>query len=529
MDQAAVEAYLQQIRTTGDAVLRPCRLTTTALESIAPQRVGTAHLFLRPRFVLADPTGSGKTPMALNAFGYLREKDPGFRALILTSKSAQFQWRDSVHRFLKGLTASVLGYSASGRKLPPADRLTAYYNEERTTDIWITTLATMASDVEHILLNLDNYVVISDEVHHLSNQRQKVLYPSAQKVGAKARSVWGLSATPLRNDRLDEIYSLFELIRPGTFGSYTEYRRKYYILKLVKPKWKAKPGQPAPRMFYEVLGYQNLDHLQAVIDPFYLRRPFEVFSDKLPALTFRREDVELEPAQRKLYKEVWHWPGKNGTKILKIAAITKAQQALGDPGILGHPDCPNAKRDTLLKLLTTELRDTQVVVYSKSAQVAQLLHSALTTAKIPHGMVTGELDLQVRERARQLFQAGNSRVMLVTDAGGEALDLQAASTIVFYDLPWSYGNFTQVLGRARRFGSTHTTVQAILLVARNSFDEAIFSTLLRKEGMIRSLITQGTQASDVTLTGTFTPDAVSDFDLITAALDDFAAEVARHG
>lgn len=527
MDQAAVETYLQTIRAAGDAVIKPCRLVTPALESIAPQRVGTAHLFLRPRFVLADPTGSGKTPMAINAFGYLREKDPSIRALVLTSKSAQFQWRASVERFLMGVKASVLGYGPTGRKLGPTDRIAAYYNAERETDIWITTLATMAMDVEHILLNFDNYVLISDEVHHLSNKKQKVLYPAAQKVGAKARCVWGLSATPLRNDRLDEIYSLFELIRPGTFGSYTEYRRTYYILKLVKPKWKAKPGQPAPRMFYEVLGYQNLEHLQSVIDPFYLRRPFEVFSDKLPALTFRREDVELEPMQRKLYQEVWKWPGKDGNKILQIAAITRAQQALAAPEVLGYPDLPNAKRDALLRLLTTELRDSQVVVYSKSAQVVQLLHTALTTAKIPHGMVTGELDLHVRERARQLFQNGTSRVMLVTDAGGEALDLQAASVIVFYDLPWSYGNFTQVLGRARRFGSAHTSVLAILLVATHSFDETVFETLQRKEKMIRMLIRQGTQDTDVTLTGSFTIPGSTDFDLITAALD--AAEVARVG
>lgn len=511
MDQPAIEAYLKQIREAKDAVMRPCPLVTAEMRPIPAQRVGIAHLFLRPRLVLADPTGSGKTPMTLAALGYLRHKDPSLRALVVTTKGAQFQWKASVERFLKGAVPEVLGYTEQRRKVPPAARHARYHNGARESNVWITTLATLAQDEAHLLPNLDNFVVAFDEIHRLGNRKQAVLYPAAQRVAQKARCTWGLSATPLRNDRLDELYSIMELVRPGTFGSYSQFRRTYYILRLVTPKWTVKSGPNAgqkARSFYEVLGHTNLDHLRATIDPYYLRRPFEEFGADLPGITFRREDVELEPAQRKLYNEVWKWPGKDGNRILKIVAIQKSQAALGAPETIGRPDVPNAKLEALQGLLTGELLDSKVVVYSKSAETVGVIHRALTAAGIAHGQVTGEVEAGAREAARLRFQtAPDYNVMLVTDAGGEALDLQAAGVLVFYDLPWSHGNFMQVLGRARRFGSKHPNVLAILLVASRSYDEPILAQLLRKENTIRDLIRQGNSDSDVTLNSTFNSDS----------------------
>lgn len=502
MDQQAVEQYLTTIRAQGDATMRPCSLITPAMEAIAPQRVGTAHLFLRPRFVLADPTGCGKTPQTIAAYAYLKEKDPDLRMLVVTTKAAQFQWKDSLERFTYAQRAEVLGYTPKKLRLSPAARVARYTGGAQQADVWITTYANLAKDEAHILQGLDRFILVLDEVHWVKSYKQDALWPAALHASQKARCAWGLSATPMKNDRYDELYSVMEVVRPGTFGSYSAFRRLYYVMRLVKPKWTVKfgpnKGQKA-KPFYEVIGHQNLEHLQAVINPFYLRRPAEVFSDKLPSVTFRIEDVYLDPKQQKLYEDIWscNWPGGNGQPIQKIAAVTKAQMAIGAPELVGMPDVPNAKLAALLALLQTELRDRKVIIYSKYAQVIGVLARELTAAHLNYCKITGDDSVAQRDVSRQRFQVDPAvNTILLTDAGGEALDLQAADVVLFYDLPWSYGNFQQLIGRARRLGSQHPNILALLLGATRTCDVPIITALQRKEQLIRSTIRQGNTDHD---------------------------------
>lgn len=500
MDQTAVETYLTTIRSLGKAEMRPCGLVSDAFLPLDAHKVGVAHLFLRPRFLLADPTGGGKTPQALVAFGYLREKDPSLKLLVVTTKGAQFQWKTSVERFLPGFRAEVLGHDARTRaRLSPTVRKRGYLCDWTSADVLITTYATLALDESEILTHFDRYILVLDEVHKVKSHKQDKLFPAALHVSQKARCCWGLSATPMQNDRLDELYSVMEVVRPGTFGDWRQFRRLYHILRLVKPKWKPKPGKPV-RPFYEIIGYQNQDHLQAVIQPFYLRRPLEVIQAGLPPVTYRREDVFLDAKQRKAYDTLWkgQWPGAT-EKLQKIQVLTRAQQLLAWPEIVGYR-VPNAYLDALVALLKGEFVDQKVLVYSKFAEVVKKLGPALQAEGITHSRVIGEDSAQAREVARLSFQSDPKvKVMLLTDAGGEALDLQAASAVIFYDLPWSYGGFQQVIGRARRIGSAHANVLAVLLGAPQTIADTIIEILTRKEQTIRNIIQQGNTQTDSTL------------------------------
>jgi SNF2 family DNA or RNA helicase len=76
----------------------------------------------------------------------------------------------------------------------------------------------------------------------------------------------------------------------------------------------------------------------------------------------------------------------------------------------------------------------------------------------------------------------------INKAGGSSLDLQQASIEIFYDLPWSWGEWTQVLGRARRIGSPHEKVLVILLINSNTIDEYSLRVLRRKESLVDQTI-----------------------------------------
>jgi SNF2 family DNA or RNA helicase len=524
MDLTAIDTYLARAREQNDCTMRPCGLVTREFLPLPAHHVGVAHLMLRPRMVLADPTGCGKTPQTLVAYGYLKEKQPSFRLLVITGKSSQFQWRDSVYRFLAGVNASVIGYTDSKTKLTPAARA-ARYADLQHCHVLITTYAMLAKDEAHILPPLKDFAVVYDEVHHVDNRKQQTLFPACQRVASKAKVAWGLSATPMDNGKLDELYSLFELLRPGTLGDYPSFRKTYFVLKLVKPMWKDKKTGARARPFYEVLGTQNLPHLAARIDKFYLRRPAERIRPGLPPVTFTTDSIELGPRQRHVYDEIvdGHWPDAK-TKIDQLAAMVRAQQAADAPEILGF-DVGNAKLDRLVERLQTDLLGTKVLVYSKFLEVVRVIERRLLKEKILYARITGEDSVRARDTARERFtlerptppsptvrhrvvtpeasgdagfiadaartssQAVN--VLCITDAGGESLDLQAAQTVILFDLPWEHGKFEQIVGRARRIGSQHANILVLLLAAEGTLDEQIVHVLRAKERIIRQAVPQG--------------------------------------
>lgn len=479
MDLARIETQLAELRDRGDCELRPSAHVSRGFISIAPHRVGVAHLMLRPRFLLADPVGCGKTAQALVAYAMLREKNPALRCLVVTTKSALVQWQKAVAKFLKGLRVTVVGFD-KGRKGTAAARAATYTLSK--ADILITTYASMARDVDLVLTSLDLFVAVFDEVQALKSHRQRLLRPAALKVSHKARYAWGLSATPISN-RLEELHAVMEVIRPGLFGSERSFQDTYLRRFWIQPK----NGGPG---FWKVLGHQHLDQLMLIMRPFYLRRPASVIDAHLPAVVTKEIVLDALPEQAALYDEIVEQyflpanPMRNGKPVTKLASLTYAQQVADAPTVLGY-DVRSAKEAELLRFLQEEVTDEKVIIYARYERVVSYLAEILDEAGIPSARITGKESALQREAAKQLFNTTpDTNVIVLTAAGGQAIDLQAASLVVFYDLPWSWGEFQQVLGRARRLGSKHPKVLAVLLAIANTIDTFTLATLARKESLV---------------------------------------------
>ena len=67
---------------------------------------------------------------------------------------------------------------------------------------------------------------------------------------------------------------------------------------------------------------------------------------------------------------------------------------------------------------------------------------------------TAAMDLEERRQAQRRF-AGDARILISTDAGGEGLNLQFCHVIVNYDLPWNPMKIEQRIGRVDRIGQKH--------------------------------------------------------------------------
>lgn len=74
----------------------------------------------------------------------------------------------------------------------------------------------------------------------------------------------------------------------------------------------------------------------------------------------------------------------------------------------------------------------------------------------------------------------HSRILIVTDAGSEGLNLQFCNTVINYDLPWNPQKIEQRIGRCHRYGQKHDVVAINLLNTGNEADRRVYEILSKK-------------------------------------------------
>jgi len=128
-----------------------------------------------------------------------------------------------------------------------------------------------------------------------------------------------------------------------------------------------------------------------------------------------------------------------------------------------------------------------------------LTEQALKDKGIRCTRITGkEAKAADREKAKALFQDPRSgvNVILITEAGSESINLQAAEHFVLMDSPWSWGTYLQLIGRMIRIGSKHGMVVASHLVGvrkdgRKTIDHYVIKKLKTKKALADKVAGEG--------------------------------------
>jgi superfamily II DNA/RNA helicase len=106
--------------------------------------------------------------------------------------------------------------------------------------------------------------------------------------------------------------------------------------------------------------------------------------------------------------------------------------------------------------MRAELRNkrSKGVVYSNYLQSGLTPYKErLEKAKIPYGEFTGEMKKKERDQLIRDYNKGKKRVLLISSAGGEGLDLKGTRVMQVMEPHWNAEKLKQVEGRAIRFGS----------------------------------------------------------------------------
>jgi Superfamily II DNA/RNA helicases, SNF2 family len=247
-----------------------------------------------------------------------------------------------------------------------------------------------------------------------------------------------------------------------------------------------------------VVGYgaYHIEMFRDKIDPYYLGRPKHSVADELPLLTTKSIKVGLTKFQEEKYNEalggILELGDGDERETTQLTSIIYCQEIVNHPCLIEFPDYSSEKLDALVDLCTEggDLHEEKVIVFTRFAKMVDKGIEVLEKAKVKCTRVTGaENELQRRE-AMNTFQDPDSdtKVIWITMAGGDAINLQAAKALVFYDTPWSAGDYLQILGRMIRIGSEHDNVYCIHLVCRDTIDERVQSVIKSKMKLIESVL-----------------------------------------
>lgn len=539
---------LKKVRASKTVSLKPTPLLKTEILGLdgepQPFRLryyqvqGTYHLMAMKRMVLGDDTGTGKTIQTIAALCYLWDADPTMKPIILAPKSAIGQWASEIRRFTNGVRPIIAG---EGKKLKGSNEMPVDIRT-RTYKDWAESPDRTALIINYSLLVRDwnhgafqapeasgklskqpvkpglldeltaklgsRIVIVADEATAFKNIKTKT-WETIRYLSDRSGRAYALTATLLKNN-LMEGYCIYKAIRPDLFGTKTSFMDAYCIVKMEKM---------AGRLIPMVLGYRNLDEFREKIDPFFLGRKKHMVSDELPVVVNREVTCTLSAVEDQKYEEALSGILELGDGDVKdfeehkaLVSLIYCQQVVdslsllkfkeGDEvrsGLVFDPIIEKvgalfSKEEALVDLLTDgELEDAKVIVYTRFESIVGRLVEILKKKGIKSVRVTGaENTAKKRTDAQAAFQDLKSdvRVIFITSAGSEAINLQAAAATVFYDLPWSWGEYVQILGRMVRIGSPHKGVLAYHLLATRpgdspkTIDHHVMKLLRKKKALI---------------------------------------------
>ncbi len=434
---------------------------------------------LNGRAILADEVGLGKTIEAGIVLKEYLLRGAVRTVLVLVPASLCEQWRAELwEKFELDFVVSRGPAGQWGRH-----------------PLVISSLETARHERHRRRVRGANYdMVVVDEAHRLRNHLTlgwKFLND------LNPRYLLLATATPVQND-MRELYNLATLVRPGTVGTFSQFRRDFLTGH----------DKRTPR---------NTPRLRALLESVMIRT--------------RRADTDLEfaprkvetmwvpqtPPERLLYRQVSDFvadavhgdagPGRPHYFTLMVlqkemgsswAAAASTLEKLSQ-----NPDGLDVRR---LKLLTARaaeasrtpskvrsllrclgaIGDEKSIIFTQFRSTQEIIVGALRTQGIEPAVFHGELGWREKEEALDRFR-GSAPILVSTEAGGEGRNLQFCRIVINFDLPWNPMRVEQRIGRVHRLGQEHP-VRVINLAARGTIEAYVLEILDRKIRMFELVV-----------------------------------------
>ena len=460
---------------------------------LLPHQIESTYIIsksLKPRFLIADEVGLGKTIEAGLVIKELMLRRGYSKILVVTPPTLLYQWKaEMMGKFLEDFT--ILNRKNFEKEI--------LFSSKRKFQ-YITSLDFIKNPKygnEILKQNFD--LVIFDEAHRLRRDYSKITrgHIFAEKISKRTESLLLLSATPFRG-KLVELYYLIHLLDPTILGPHETFVNEYVLgsktdlkeklSKVIIRRRKIEVGgftkrfaktikfdlSDAERSFYdETTEYVKREYnlaisvknravgfvmivFQKLLDSsataliqaltkrkFQLENKFHFYSQN----TFNFNDIDLDDTENveSILDEIQE------TDIPDLKKMRQEILTLNRLVYLGKAIKEDRKTQKVKEILLKLRKEghKKFLIFTQFRTTQEYLQNALSdfSVCIFHGSQSNETKEEVI-----LDFKNNKEVLICTEAGGEGRNLQFCNVLINYDLPWSPLKIEQRIGRIHRFG-----------------------------------------------------------------------------
>lgn len=401
---------------------------------LKPYQEKVIDFFLKSKdkgLIIFHAVGSGKSVTALATSKCLLAKFPDKCVIILTPSSVIQQFKQELIRM----------------KIPDeiSKRINIY-----THQTWLDRYKTKQVN------SLDSILII-DEAHKFKNFKEdkprrsekKVLSTYSDYMASAAKEAFKvilLTATPLEN-KTEEVINYLRMTTTDDTKTITKNHQ----------------------------------------DPDYLKCKFSFFKN-LSGNEFypevREKFINLEPGRdyKLKYDEV--------TKNIRVGKFINLDKDTGDLASFYNGlrravnliDSPSPKiKWTVNKIKLDLKKNKKSLIYSTWLKFGvELLETELEKHNIEYRTIQGSINIKKRKQYIEDYNSGKIKVLLITSAGAEGLDLKNTRNVFILEPFWHHSRIEQVIGRAVRYQShqalplNERNVTIYKLVLKDTLDEKLY-------------------------------------------------------
>ena len=433
--------------------------------SLRPHQVDAIKFLQeRGRGIVAHGTGLGKTLTSIAAFENMREKGDANKAIVVVPAALRENYAKNISDFTDS------DYSIYGAK---GESGTSYYDQPSDAPYNIMSYEMYKKDPEGIRERLGADTLIIDEAHRARNDTS-VTYKDLSANTDKYKHIIALTGSLVNNEPSD-IAPLLHVAFGDEDAAIADRKMfdKLFVRKDVKVKgW----FNPVTEVTPSIINKQDLArHLSDKVH--YVSH--EAMKDSLPEKEEEVVKVQMTPEQKRLY--LWSLNALDPITRLKIknnipvsqremtgifAQMMQGRKLMTDQSVMDdslidknpYEYSPKIKKivDDLGEHLE-ESDDNKAVVYGN------LIHHQLNAVQkglehkgIPYTTYYGVGNEGNSSKARsgnvKEYMDGKKRVLLISGAGGEGLDLKGSTMLQMVEGHYNPEKIQQAEARVRRMG-----------------------------------------------------------------------------
>jgi len=409
--------------------------------------------------LFSHPVGSGKTLSSIAGFEALRDIGKANRALVVVPASLRTNYLENgINRFTNAKGA-IFGTSeeiknGTGVSLENPDDKARYH---------IVSYDLFRKEPEKYIKAAGADTVIYDELHKAKNEG--VLTSVAIKEARPFhRNFIGMTGSLVSNTPAD----IVPLVDAMTNGKHVLGNKLVFESRFVKTDNQGKKSLNHPQV------------LRTLISPYVHHVDSSELNTEAPHKKIEEVHVEMSPHQADLYRYVskdLDWVTKKKmemgigklsaselndlfSKLLKLRQVSNAVHTVDSRISLSDSAKQSPKIRNILDDVEQHLRETkdgQVVIHSNMIiGGVDVLTQGLKDRGIDHALFIGKGQPGVTEKTRQHgvadFQAGKKKVIVLSAAGGEGLDLPNTTMMCMTDGHFNPERINQAEARGIRAG-----------------------------------------------------------------------------